>query len=108
MGEMKKVMVSLLMPPCYAHGVVEKHNNDSCNAEGQIGDIVCLVTINTGASVTVARLDIIVELPERDLAMPYILQMASEEILSILKESVSKADFGAVPADNLGVRRQYR
>jgi hypothetical protein len=36
MGEMTKAMVSSVMPPRYAHGVTEKHNDDSCNAEGQI------------------------------------------------------------------------
>jgi hypothetical protein len=63
---------------------------------------------NTGASVTVARLDIFVGLPERDLAMLYILQMASEEIFSLLKESINKPDFGAVPTDILSVCHQYR
>jgi hypothetical protein len=55
------------------------------------------VTINTGASVTVVRLDITVGLPEGDLAMPYNLQMASEEILLILKEVLVKLTLGQCP-----------
>jgi hypothetical protein len=55
------------------------------------------VTINTGASVTIVRLDITAGLPERDLAMLYILQMASEEILSIPKEVLIKLTLGQCP-----------
>jgi hypothetical protein len=73
--------------------MLEKHDDDSLNAKGRIGDKVhvCLVTIDTGAFV---RPDITAGLPERDLATLYILQIASREIFPILNEALVKLILG--------------
>jgi predicted aspartyl protease len=45
------------------------------------------VTIDTGASATVARPDIVAGLPERELSRPYVLQTASGETILVVKEA---------------------
>jgi predicted aspartyl protease len=45
------------------------------------------VTIDTGASATVARPDIVAGLPERELSRPYVLQTASGETMPVVKEA---------------------
>jgi hypothetical protein len=45
------------------------------------------VTIDTGASATVARPDIVAGLPERELSQPYVLQTASGETIPVVKEA---------------------
>jgi hypothetical protein len=45
------------------------------------------VTIDTGASATVARPDIVAGLPERELSQPYVLQTASGETIPVMKEA---------------------
>jgi predicted aspartyl protease len=45
------------------------------------------VTIDTGASATVARQDIVAGLPERELSRPYMLQTASGETIPVVKEA---------------------
>jgi hypothetical protein len=45
------------------------------------------VTIDTGASATVARPDIVAGLPERELSRPYVLQTASGETIPVVKEA---------------------
>jgi predicted aspartyl protease len=45
------------------------------------------VTIDTGASATVARPDIVAGLPERELSRPYVLQTASGETKPVAKEA---------------------
>jgi sulfur transfer complex TusBCD TusB component (DsrH family) len=77
--------------------VSEKHGRDSQNAKGQTGDKLCLVTIDTGLSVTMARPDITAGLTKSDLIMPYILQIASGDILPILKEALVKLTLGHHP-----------
>jgi predicted aspartyl protease len=47
----------------------------------------CRVTIDTGASATVARPDIVAGLPERELSRPYVLQTASGETIPIVREA---------------------
>jgi hypothetical protein len=86
--------------------VSENHSHCTLNTKGQIGDKQCLVIIDTGASVTTARLDITVGLLERYLSKLYVLQMALGDP-PLPEQSVSKVDFGAVPTDGLGVDRQY-
>jgi hypothetical protein len=77
----KKALVSSLPPPRYTPSVWTRID-DCVNAEGRIGDKSWLVTIETGAPVTVASPDITAGLPERDLTTPEVLQMESGEILS--------------------------
>jgi hypothetical protein len=91
---MEKVMVSPFMPPRYTLSVSEKHNHDSLQAEGWIGEKPCLVTIDAGASVTITRPHITAGLPEKDL------QMASEETLPILKETLVEVTLGQSPIYN--------
>jgi hypothetical protein len=67
-------------PPARLHG------HDSLNAEERIRDESYHVIIDTGVSVLIARPEITARLPDRDLAGPYILQLASGKTLPILKE----------------------
>jgi predicted aspartyl protease len=52
------------------------------------------VTIDTGASATVARPDIVAGLPERDLSWPYVLQTASGEMIPFVKEALVELTIG--------------
>jgi hypothetical protein len=85
-GMDKEMMVSSLQPPHYALSLLDKDSHNSLKVEGQIGDKSCLVTVDTRASVTIARPDIRAGLPQKDPPMKCILQMASGETLPILKE----------------------
>jgi len=46
------------------------------------------VTIDTGASVTIARPDIVAGIPERKPSRAYVLQTASGETIPVLKEAL--------------------
>jgi predicted aspartyl protease len=59
----------------------------SLTANGWIQVKPCRVTIDTGASVTVARPDIVAGLPERELSRPYVLQTASGETIPVVQEA---------------------
>jgi predicted aspartyl protease len=52
------------------------------------------VTIDTGASETVARPDVVAGLPERELSQPYVLQTASGETMPVMKEAHVKLTIG--------------
>lgn len=77
-----------------------KMSNDSLNTEGQTGDKLCLVTIDTRVSVTTARPNIAAGLPKRKLSIPYILTMASGKILPMLKEILVEMTPGHGPIHN--------
>lgn len=62
----KEMMVSSLQPPHFALSLLNKDGCNSLHTKGQIGDKSYIVTIDTGATVTIARPDITAELPERD------------------------------------------
>jgi hypothetical protein len=47
----------------------------------------CLITTDTGASVTIAQPDISERLPEREMNQPYVLQVASDRI-PVMKEAL--------------------
>jgi hypothetical protein len=85
----------------------EKHDHDSVNAKVWMADKLCLVTIATEASVMLAIPVIATGLPERDLTTPYVLQMASGEILLILKKALVKLT-GVPPTKRLVVCCQYQ
>jgi hypothetical protein len=85
-------MLSPLMSPCYALSVSETHGHDSLHAEGWIGEKAYLVTI--------ARLDITMELPKRNLPRQCNLQMASGEGHPILKEAFVKMTLRLHPLTN--------
>jgi predicted aspartyl protease len=59
----------------------------SLTADVWIQEKPCRVTIDTGASSTVARPDIVAGLPERELSRPYVLQTASGETILVVKEA---------------------
>jgi predicted aspartyl protease len=59
-------------------------------ADGWIQEKPCRVTVDTGASATVARPDIVARLPERELSQPYVLQTASGETMPVMKEAHSE------------------
>jgi predicted aspartyl protease len=52
------------------------------------------VTIDTGASVTIARPDIVAGQPERQLSRAYVLQKASGETIPVIKESQVELTLG--------------
>jgi hypothetical protein len=83
----KKVVVSSLMPPHYALRMRDKHGHDSLHVKGWIREKACLVTIDTGSSMTIPRPDITAGLPKGDQPMWCTLLMASGETLPILKET---------------------
>jgi hypothetical protein len=62
-GLYKKALESSASSLCFTCSVLTK-NDDSLHTEGRIGDRPCLVTIDTRASVTIARLDITSDLPK--------------------------------------------
>jgi hypothetical protein len=66
--------------------MLAKRNDDSLYVKGRIGDRPCLMTIDTGASITIARPDITAGLPETKPSWLYVLQMVSGKTLPVLKE----------------------
>jgi hypothetical protein len=54
--------------------VLDEWAKGSLIADGWIQEKPCRVTIDTGASATVARPDVVAGLPERELSQPYVLQ----------------------------------
>jgi hypothetical protein len=90
-------MVSLILPPCYALSVSDKRGCDSLHAEGQIGEKAYLVTVDTRASVRIARLGITAGLPKRVPHTQCALQTASRETLLILKEASVTSTLGRRP-----------
>jgi hypothetical protein len=67
--------------------MLAKWANRSLTADGWIQEKPCRVTIDTGASVTVARPDIVAGLAERKLSRPYVLQTASGETIPVVEEA---------------------
>ena len=63
-------------------------------AEGWIQGKPCQVTIDTGASVTIARPDIVAGKPERRPGRTYVLQTASRETPRLLKEAIVELTLG--------------
>jgi hypothetical protein len=94
----KKVTVSPLMPH-YAHSMLEKHSYDNVHAEGWIGEKTRLVTIDTGASMTITT-----GLPERDPPTWCGIRVDPPH----LEASLRKTESGTTPTNNLSVRRQYQ
>jgi hypothetical protein len=66
--------------------VIMENADPSLVTQGWIGDNPCLVTVDTGGYVTMARPDIAAGLPERQLDKRFTLQMVSGEAFPILKE----------------------
>jgi hypothetical protein len=72
-------------------------SNASLNTDGWTGDKPCLVTIDTRAYVTTARQNTAPGLPKRKQSIPYILTMALEKILPMLKEALVEMTLGQSP-----------
>jgi predicted aspartyl protease len=81
------VSESSITPPRFALKVLAKWAKGSLTADGWIQEKPCRVTIDTGASVTIARPDIVEGLPEKELSRPYVLQTASGETIPVVKEA---------------------
>lgn len=65
--------------------VLAKGTEESQIAEGRIHEKPCRVTIDTGASVTIAIPDIVAGQPKRKPSRAYVLQMASGETIPFVK-----------------------
>jgi hypothetical protein len=83
-------------PPSRADSHHEKVD-PSLVTQGCVGDKPCLVTVDTGAYVTVARPDIAAGRPERQPDQRFSLQTASGEALPILKEVFLTLTLGRRP-----------
>jgi hypothetical protein len=59
-----------IKPPRYAVKMLDEWAKGSLIADGWVQEKPCRVTIDTGASATVARPDIVAGLPERELSQP--------------------------------------
>jgi hypothetical protein len=69
-------------------------NKNTLKAEGQVGDKLYLVALDSGASLTVVRPDVTAGLPERYVRTPEALQMVSDKILPIWKGTLVKFILG--------------
>jgi hypothetical protein len=78
---------SSVTPPRFTVKVLAEWAEGRLTADGWIQERPCRVTIDTGASVTVARPDIVAGLPERELSRLYVLQTASGETIPVVKEA---------------------
>jgi hypothetical protein len=66
--------------------------------QGKIGaKMLANLNFDTRVPVTIVRPDITRGLPERDLSTPFVLQMASREILPIMKGVLVKLTLGQLP-----------
>jgi hypothetical protein len=66
--------------------VLTNWTEDCLIADGLIQERPCRVIIDTGASVTIARPDIVAGLPERKPSLRHVLQKASGETIPVMKE----------------------
>lgn len=87
-------------PSCHNQHTDEEQQQ--CNTKGWIGNKSCLVTVNTRASMSIARPNITIGLPDRQQTWPYVLQMTSGETLLVLIDTV-RAGPGMASCTDLGV-----
>jgi predicted aspartyl protease len=78
---------SSITPFRFTLKVLAKWAEGSLTADGWIQEKPCRVTIDTGASVTVARPDIVEGLPIRELSRPYVLLTASGGTIPVVKKA---------------------
>jgi serine/threonine protein kinase len=76
---------SVVMPYHYALTSITTQADTGLVTQGWVGDKPCLVTVDTGAYVTVARPDIAARWPEKQLNPGLALQTVSGEALPIMK-----------------------
>jgi hypothetical protein len=77
--------------------VLTKWTEDSLLADGWIQERPCRVTIDTGASVSIARPDIVAGLPERKPSLSYVLRTASGETIQVMREANVELTLGRRP-----------
>jgi hypothetical protein len=82
------------LTPRFTLNVLGQGTPDSLLAEGWIQRKACRVIIDTGASVTIARPDIVAGQPERKLSSAYVLQTASGETIPVLTEALIELTLG--------------
>jgi hypothetical protein len=78
---------SSITPFRFTLKVLAKWTEGSLTADGWIQEKPCRVTIDTGASVTVARPDIVEGLLVRELSRPYVLITASGGTIPVVKKA---------------------
>jgi hypothetical protein len=88
----KKGLVTCPLP--HYTTTVYKGIRTNLQAIGRIGDKPCIVTVDTGASVSIARPDIVAGLPERDVPKKACVRSISGQTLPILKEALVKLTLG--------------
>jgi hypothetical protein len=77
--------------------VITENADPSLVTQGWVGEKPCLVTVDTGAYVTVVRPDIAARWPERQPNQRFQLQTVSGEALPILKEVLLTLTLGRRP-----------
>lgn len=87
-------MGPLVPLPHYALSAMDNDGRNSLQAKEWIGDRSCLVTVDTGASVTIVRPVITAGLPKRVPSTKCALQTASGQTLSISKEALVTLSLG--------------
>jgi len=80
--------------PRFTLNILRQGMHDSLIAEGWIQGKPCQVTIDTGASVTIAHPDKVAGQPERKPSRTYVLQTASGETIPVLKEAFIELTLG--------------
>jgi hypothetical protein len=77
--------------------VLAKWTEDSLIADGWIQESPCRVIIDTEASVTIARSDIVAGLPERKPNLSYVLKTVSGETIPVMMEAHLELTLGRRP-----------
>jgi hypothetical protein len=77
--------------------VIMENTDPSLVTQGWVGDKPCLVTVDAGVYVTVARPDIAAGWAERQSDPGFTLQTVSEESLPVLKEVLLTLTQGCLP-----------
>ena len=80
--------------PHFTLNILGQGIHDSPFAEGWIQGRPCRVTMDTSASVTIARPDIVAGQPDGKPSRAYILQTASGDTITVLKEALIELSLG--------------
>jgi hypothetical protein len=90
----KKWELATSCPPPHYTTSVCKTVCSNLRANGRIGDKPCIVTVDTGASVSITRPDMAAGLPERDVTRKTYVRSISGQTLPIFKEALVKLTMG--------------
>jgi hypothetical protein len=85
-AEKGRMLAYTLRTPHHALTVIKEYTDPTLLTQGWVGDKPYLVTVDTGAYITVVRPDIAAGWPERQLSQCFKLQRVSGETLQVLKE----------------------